>query len=299
MKLQVIVPARNEERNVPYFYERARAGLDRLDVDWNIVFLNNASKDRSLEEMLKLRARDARVKAITMSRDFGYHAALVAGLSLLEGDYYAIVDVDCEDPPELLVDFYKALREGAEVAYGVRSNRDEPRLITFGRRLFYLANRGVADSEIIMWMGEFAMMTRQVRDALIAPRTTFPFVRAEMGYVGFPRTGVPYLRAKRVHGQSHYNLWRMSRFAIAGILSGSTFPLRFVLYLAAFLGAAFPLAVAGFGLSAEAAARLAVFVGLYFLLVSVPFIALYLARAYKNGVARPVFVVDRTKTYLD
>jgi dolichol-phosphate mannosyltransferase len=299
VKLQVIVPARNEERNVPYFYERARAGLDRLDLDWNIVFLNNASADGSLEEMLKLRARDPRVKVITMSRDFGYHAALVAGLSMLEGDYYAIVDVDCEDPPELVVDFYKALREGAEVAYGVRSNRDEPRLVTFGRRLFYVANRGVADSEIVMWMGEFAMMTRQVRDALVAPRTTFPFIRAEMGYVGFARTGVPYQRARRVHGQSHYNLWRMSRFAIAGILSGSTFPLRFVLYLAAFLGAAFPLAVAALGLSADAATRVAVFVGLYFLLVSVPFIALYLARAYKNGVARPVFVVDRTKTYLE
>lgn len=295
----MIIPTRNEERNVPYFYERARAGLDRLDLDWNIVFLNNASEDGSLEEMLKLRARDPRVRIITLSRDFGYHAALVAGLSVLDGDYYAIVDADCEDPPELLVDFYKALREGAQVAYGVRSNRDEPGLITFGRKLFYLANRRVADSEIVMWMGEFSMMTRQVRDALISPRTTFPFIRAEMGYVGFARTGIPYLRAKRTHGQSHYNLWRMSRFAMAGILSGSTFPLRFVLYLAAFLGAAFPAAVALFRLSADAAARLAVFVGLYFLLVSVPFIALYLARAYKNGVARPVFVVDRTKTYLD
>lgn len=298
MKLHVIVPARNERLNIPYFYERTRAALESLDLDWSIVFVNNASDDGSLEEMLKLRAADPRVKIITLSRDFGYHAALIAGLSQVEGDYYAIIDVDCEDPPELLVEFYKALKGGAQVAYGVRSNRDEPRLVTFGRKLFYLANRRVADSEIIMWMGEFSMMTKQVRDAILAPSTTFPFVRAEMGYVGFERIGVPYLRAKRTYGESHYNLWRMARFATAGILSGSTFPLRFVLYLAAFFIVAFPVAVLGFRLSLDQSAKLAMVVTLYFALVTVPIIALYLARTYKNGVARPVFVVDRTKSHL-
>lgn len=298
MKLHVIVPARNERLNIPYFYERASAALKSLDLDWNIVFVNNASEDDSLEQMLKLRASDPRVKIITLSRDFGYHAALIAGLSQVESDYYGIVDVDCEDPPELLVEFYKALKGGAQVAYGVRSNRDEPRLITFGRKLFYLANRRVADSEIVMWMGEFSMMTKQVRDAILAPSTTFPFLRAEMGYVGFRRVGIPYLRGKRASGRSHYNFFRMAKFAIAGILSSTTFPLRLVLYLAAFLAVAFPVTALALRLTFADAARLAAIVALYFLLVSVPFIALYLARAYKNGVARPVFLVDRSETFL-
>ena len=186
MKLNVIVPARNEGQNIPFFYERAKAALEAIpSLEWNIVFVNNSSEDDSLDRMFELHEADPRVKIITLARNFGYPAALVAGLSTVEGDYYAIVDVDCEDPPELLVDFYKAILDGAQLAYGERSNRDEPWLVTFGRKLFYLANKGVADSEIVMWMGEFSMMTRQVRDALLVPKTAFVSVRAEMGYVGF------------------------------------------------------------------------------------------------------------------
>lgn len=300
MTLHVIVPARNERLNVPYFYNRARQALDSLHgLDWSIVFMNNDSDDGTLEEMMALRAADPRVKIITLSRNFGYHAALVAGLSSVESDYYAIVDVDCEDPPELLVEFHKALQGGAELAYGVRSKRDEPWLVTFGRKLFYLANRGVADSEIVMWMGEFSMFTRQVRDALLASKTTFVSLRAEMGYVGFPRVGIAYLRAKRAFGETHYNLWRMTVYAVASILSGTTFPLRLVLYLGAGMAVAFPVAMVALGLSAAEVAVTAAVAGLYFLLISLPLMSLYLARTYKNVVYRPVFVIDQSRTYLE
>ena len=299
MKLNVIVPARNERLNVPYFYERARKTLDAIaGLEWSIVFVNNASEDGTLERVLELRTADPRVKIITLSRDFGYHAALVAGLSSVESDYYAIVDVDCEDPPELLIDFYKAIQQDAQIAYGVRSNRQEPAFITFGRKLFYLANRSVADSEIVMWMGEFSMFTRQVRDALLAPKTTFISVRAEMGYVGFPKVGVPYLRAKRKYGETHYNLLRMTIYTIASILSGTTFPLRFVLYLAALVAVGFPIVVWLMRLTAVSAAVAAAFTALYFLIVTIPLISLYLARVYKNVVHRPVFVIDQSRTSL-
>ena len=298
MKLHVIVPAKNERLNVPYFYERARQVLDGLPVDWSIVFTNNASDDGTLEEMRKLRESDPRVKIITLSRDFGYHAALLAGLSVIESDYYAIVDVDCEDPPELLTEFYRAIQGGAELAYGIRSQRQEPATITFGRKLFYILNRWLADSEIVMWMGEFAMFTRQVRDALLVPRTTYVSVRAEMGYVGFTRTGIPYQRAPRKYGETHYNLWRMAVFATGSILSGTTFPLRLVLYVAGLIAAGFPLVVWGGHLDAASAAILAAIVSLYFLVIAVPLVSLYLARVYKNVVHRPVFVIDRTRTHL-
>ena len=299
MKLNVIVPSYNESQNVPYFYGRARQILDALpELEWNLTFINNSSDDDTLEQIMELRASDPRVKIITLSRNFGYHAALVAGLSSVEGDLYAIVDVDCEDPPELLADFYRGIQGGAQVAYGVRSNRDEPALITFGRKLFYLANRGVADSEIVMWMGEFSMFTRQVRDAVLAPRTTFVSVRAEMGYVGFRRIGIPYRRAKRKYGETHYNLWRMTIYAILSILSGTTFPLRLVLYLAALVGIGFPLCVWAMSLSVASAATAAAFVCLYFLVITIPLISLYLARVYKNQVQRPMFVIDHTRTAL-
>ena len=299
MKLHVIVPARNERLNVPYFYERARTALDSLSgVDWSVVFVNNASEDGTLEEMLALRDADPRVKVITLSRDFGYHAALLAGLSTVDGDYYAIVDVDCEDPPELLVDFYKAIQTGAQVAYGIRSNRDEPGLVTFGRKLFYLANKGVADSEIVMWMGEFSMFTKQVREAILTAKTTFVSIRAEMGYVGFRRVGIPYLRAKRKYGETHYNLWRMTIYAIASILSGTTFPLRLLLYLSGLIGIGFPIGVIVFRPGPAATGVAAAIVGLYFLVIALPLIGLYLARTYHNVVFRPRFVIDWTLTQL-
>jgi glycosyltransferase involved in cell wall biosynthesis len=299
MKLNVIVPSYNESQNVPYFYGRARQALEALpDLDWNLIFINNSSHDDTLTQIMTLRSADPRVKVITLSRNFGYHAALVAGLSSVEGDYYAIVDVDCEDPPELLVDFHRAIEAGAQIAYGDRSQRDEPALITFGRRLFYLANRGVADSEIVMWMGEFSMFTRQVRDAILAPRTTFVSVRAEMGYVGFKRIGIPYLRAKRKYGETHYNLWRMSTYAILSILSGTTFPLRLVVYIAALIGVGFPILVWALALNAAHTAVAAAIAGLYFLVLTLPLISLYLARVYKNIVHRPLFIVDQTRTCL-
>ena len=298
MKLHVIVPAKNERLNVPYFFERARPVLDQLNVDWSIVFTNNASDDGTLEEMRKLRAIEPRVKIITLSRDFGYHAALLAGLSTIESDYYAIIDVDCEDPPELLPKFYEAIQQGAQLVYGIRSNRKEPALIAIGRKLFYVLNRRLADSDIVMWMGEFSMFTRQVRDALLIPKTTYLSVRAEMGYVGFAPVGIPYARAPRRFGETHYNLWRLFVFGIGSILSGTTFPLRLVFYLAALIAVGFPLTVWAARLSAGQAAILAAIIALYFLVIAVPLVSLYLARVYKNVVHRPLFVIDKAQSDL-
>src|SRR5205085_5397691 len=153
----------------------------------------------------------------------------------------------------------------------------EPGLVTFGRKLFYLANKGVADSEIVMWMGEFSMFTRQVRDAILTAKTTFVSIRAELGYVGFRRVGIPYLRAKRQYGETHYNLWRMTVYAIASILSGTTFPLRLLLHLSVLIGIGFPIGFAVFRPGPAATAAAAAIVALYFLVVAVPLIGLYLA----------------------
>ncbi len=298
VSLAVIVPVHNEFGNIGPFYERTRAVLETLPASWRIVFVNDGSDDGSLERIRELRARDDRVKVISLSRDFGYHAVLLAGLSLVAADRYAMIDVDCEDPPELLRDFHAAIEGGADIAYGIRSNRVEPATLTFFSRLFYYLNRSIADSDIVLWMAEFAMITRQVRDAILVPRTTYVFLRAEIGYAGFVRVGVPYLRAARTSGKTHYGVFNMTRFAVAGFLAGSTFPLRFILYLAVAAGALYPFVVAVGGLGASGAATLAAVATFYFALLALSTIALYLARTYKNGVGRPVFIVDRTKTEL-
>ena len=293
--LAVIVPVYNEIGNIQPFYERTKGVLGSLTSDWRIVFVNDGSKDGSLEAIRALRTRDDRVKVISLSRNFGYHAVLLAGLSLVDADRYAMIDVDCEDPPELLGEFHKAVDGGADVAYGIRSNRIEPTVVTLFRRVFYYLNRGIADSDIVLWMAEFAMITRQVRDAIVAPRTTYVFLRAEIGYVGFTRVGVPYVRQSRTSGKTHYNVWNMTRFAVSGFLAGSTFPLRLILYVAAVAAVIFPVVVWLGHLEPASTASVGT---LYFALFALSTIALYLARTYKNGVARPVFIVDKNKTDL-
>jgi dolichol-phosphate mannosyltransferase len=272
--------------------------LDSLPVTWKIVFVNDGSSDGSLDRMLALHARDERVKIISLSRNFGYHSVLYAGLSLVEADRYAMIDVDCEDPPELLRDFHAAIEHGADIAYGIRSNREEPAPVTFFRRIFYYMNRSIADSEIVVWMSEFAMITRQVRDIVLVPKTTYLFLRAEIAYAGFSRIGIAYRRAARTSGKTHYNVWNMSRFAVSGFLAGSTFPLRLILYVAAIVAILFPLVAILGGLGVGGATALASMATLYFALFALSLMAMYLARTYKNGVARPLFIVDRGKTYL-
>ena len=297
-ELALVVPVHNEIGNIEPFFERTRTVLDSLPVSWKIVFVNDGSSDGSLERMLALHSQDERVKIISLSRNFGYHAVLYAGLSLVEADRYAMIDVDCEDPPELLRDFHAAIEHGADIAYGIRSNREEPAPVTFFRRIFYYLNRSIADSEIVVWMSEFAMVTRQVRDIVLVPKTTYLFLRAEIAYAGFSRIGIAYRRAARTSGKTHYNVWNMSRFAVSGFLAGSTFPLRLIFYVAVVVAIAFPLVVVFAGLGVGGATALASMATFYFAIFALSVMAMYLARTYKNGVARPLFIVDQGKTYL-
>lgn len=297
-KLAVIVPIYNDEDCVLPFYNRALPVLESLEIVWEIVFVNDASEDASLQRVLDIRKRDPRVKVITCSRNFGYHAAHLAGIANVDSDLYAMIHPDLEDPPELLADFYKHIQGGAQTVYGIRSQREEPAWVIFCRELFYRINKLIADGPIILWMAEFSMMTRHVRDAVLNNRTTFPFLRAEMSYVGLRMVGVSYLRVKRPLGESHYSLWRMIQFAVGGFLSSSTFPLRFCLYLAFLMGVSYPLLWAGFRWSLAEASHAASIFTFLFVIATGPLIALYLARTYKNVTARAVYHIDPASTYL-
>ena len=298
-KLAVIVPCHNESANIDPFYESAKKVLDALPLDWTILFVNDASADDTLDKILALRKADARVRVATLSRNFGYHCALVAGLSNANADLYAIVDVDGDDPPELLAKFHHAIEQGAHTVYGIRNERPEPAHIIFFRWLFYWVNQHIADGPIKLWMAEFGMFTRPVRDHILANKTTFPFLRAELAYVGLRMEGVPYARQARLRGTSHYNFWRMSMFAIGGFLASSTFPLRVSLYLSGGFAALYLLLLAALHLSLVEAGALAGVMSLAFLLLTIPMLALYLARTYKNVTGRPLFFLDPDRSRLD
>jgi len=290
LKLTIICPVFNEEQVIPLFFERIQpvmaALTDRYFVD--LVFLNNASSDGSLAAILKLRERTASIYVVTMSRNVGYQRSLDCGLRTVQGDLFAIIDVDCEDPPEMLIDFVARYEQGYDIAYGIRADRQEIAALKSLRKVFYRILKVVADEDIILDMAEFSLFTAEVRDSMLIETNSFPFVRASISRVGFKRIGIPFSRQRRIAGATHYNFIGMSTFAIAGILSASTLLLRLpVLILPFWLIGLMVLAVryAETGLRGYAAS-IAVVTAAY-LGASVSFIAMYMARTYKNGLRRP------------
>jgi glycosyltransferase involved in cell wall biosynthesis len=301
-RISVICPVFNEEPTIPLFYDRFSRAVaplrQRYDVE--LIFTNNRSTDRTLDVILSLRGQDPTVQVVTLSRNFGYQASLQAGLSIANGDAVMFIDVDCEDPPEMIPRFVEKWEEGYDVVYGERGNRPEWFLIKKLRDYFYHVLKTMGDAEIVLYMAEFALFSRQVKDSIVNNQNTFPYIRAEIGYVGFARYGVRYNRERRVSGQTHYNIIDMIAAAVGAVLTSSTFPMR--------------VAANGFPaivllnlllLFADSAAgdfvlfKVLVTFDLLFLLLLVSTYGLYIARIHKNLMGRPIFVIDKRLTVLN
>jgi len=299
--LTILCPVHNEERVIPLFFERLRPVLAKLSERYSVdlVFLNNASTDGTLTEIEKVRQAWPATYVLTTSRNVGYHASLECGLRNSRGDLLVFIDADCEDPPEMILQFAEKYEQGYDIVYGERVDREEPTVLKSARRLFYRLLYMVADEEIILDMAEFSLFTKEVREAIVNENTSFPFLRASISRVGFRRAAIPFKRQKRIGGSTHYNLMGLSIFAIAGILSSSTLFLRLPIFLLPFC----LLALAGLG-----AAYIQTH-SLWFLLAgllifaayaggTLAFTALYVARAYKNGLHRPNAFVNHSKSIL-
>lgn len=290
--VSIICAVHNEEKTVQMFYDRLKNIIKDIDYNFEIIFTNNRSTDSTLSIIQQLIKTDTSVKVLTFSRNFGYQCSVQAGMTYAKGDCMITIDVDCEDPPELIPVFLKKWEEGFDIVYGIRTNRPESKLLIGMRNLFYKILRFTADTEIILNMAEFGLIANYVRDGIINNTNTFPFLRTEIAYSGYQRFGVKYDREKRIAGETHYNFWRMAIFAIGGILSSSTFPFRLAVFV-------FPL-VFVFNLLMLMADIF--FGGIYFKLLAVfdfLYISLlltthgiYLARIYKNGLGRPLYIVD-------
>ena len=296
--IQVICPVYNEELNIDYFYGRYRAVRERIPEHYRLelTFVDNASTDRTAALIKELRAQDSSVQMITHSRNFGYQASLLCGLTNLDGDAYVIIDADCEDPPELIPEFIKRWEEGYDLVYGDRKWRSEHAAVATARRVFYRLTRKIADSDFIIDMAEFSLFSQRMRDEVLSNASTFPFVRSDLAYAGFSRFGIEYKREPRRFGKTHYNFWRMAKFALGGILSASTFPLRAVAYAGIPLVlidlVAAILQIAGIGVPVVAV----LLVNLAFVCFSLVSLALYVARISKDVIGRPVFIVDEQRS---
>ncbi len=301
MKLTVICPVRNEEKVIPLFFERFLPVREKLQskFDIELLFTNNASTDGTLAILQDLRAKHPFVYFITVSRDVGYQASLECGLRSARGDLFVFIDVDCEDPPEMIEEFVHWYEQGYDIVYGERVDRDEPKPVMLGRKLFYRILKAVADDDVILDMAEFSLMTREVRDSISADKTSFPFIRASIGRVGFKRKGIPYKRHKRVAGQTHFRFLGMVYFAIAGILASSTLFLRLPIFLLPFwvVAVAFLCVYRVLHPNIWVDSLLIGVVCLYFG-VCLSFMSVYVGRTYKNSLGRPNFLISQKDSVL-
>lgn len=299
--ITIVCPVYNEEQTIPLFYERLERVLAPLRASYafEVLFTNNRSTDNSLSILKSLRDRDPEVQILTLSRNFGYQASLQAGLSHANGDALIVVDVDCEDPLELIGPFAAKWDEGYDVVYGIRHDREESWVMKKVRNTFYRVLRIMADMDIVLYMAEFALVGSNVKDAIISNRNTFPFFRSEIGYAGFSRFGIPYKRQPRIAGRSHYNLRRMTIFALGGILTSSTFLMRAAAYLWPLLALfTIGLLISDFIAHSSTGFEVAVVSLLLYISFFVMIFGLYIARIYKNGMGRPVFIVDAKNSFL-
>ncbi len=245
--LSIVVPVKNEEDGILPFVSRVGAILDDIAAQgaWEILFVDDGSTDATLAAITASNMRDPRVRALSLSRNFGKEAALSAGLDHARGAAVIPMDVDMQDPPEVLPEMVARWREGHEMVFGVRRNRDSDgwaKRLTAG--LYYRAHNAVSVDKIPENAGDFRLMDRKVVDVIRAMPERNRFMKGLFAWAGFRQAAVEYDRAERETGSTKYNYWKLWTLALDGITSASTVPLRIWSYVGA-LVALFAIGFAG------------------------------------------------------
>jgi dolichol-phosphate mannosyltransferase len=225
-----VVPVYNERETLDELYRRLVPVLDALDGSAEVVLVDDGSTDGSYEVMLSLHERDDRFKLVRLSRNFGHQLALTAGLDHARGNAVVMMDADLQDPPEVALELAKRWREGYAVVYAVRERREqETRTKLLTAKLYYRLLGRLTDIEIPGDAGDFRLVDRRALQAMTSMREHNRYLRGMSAWVGFDQTGVQYVRDGRYAGRSKYSLRKMLRFALDGLVSFSTAPLRLTL----------------------------------------------------------------------
>ena len=227
MLLSLIVPCYNEQEALPLFYREASAVLASMDCDYELLFINDGSRDGTLAVMKELAAADPRVLYFSFSRNFGKEAAMYAGFCNARGDYIAVMDADLQDPPSLLPEMLKILMSGEYDSVATRraDREGEPPVRSwFARRFYSLINR-ISDADIVDGARDFRLMTREMKDAILSMSEYNRFSKGIFGWVGFKTCWLPFENVERVAGQTKWSFWGLMKYAIDGIISFSQAPL--------------------------------------------------------------------------
>ena len=299
--LSVVVPVFNEQETLAELHRRLAAAVEEPR---ELIFVDDGSSDGTWLVLHTFAQRDPTVRLIRLSRNFGHQAALTAGLDASHGDAVVIIDADLQDPPELIPELVSRWRDGYDVVYAVRTERaGETRFKLWTSHAFYKVLRGVAGASIPENAGDFRLMSRRVVDALAAMPERARFLRGMTSWVGFRQTGVEYRREPRYAGRSKYPLRRMMRFALDGITSFSTVPIKLVAWLG-FVLVGFCIAVLVWALytrffTSQATPGWTSLLVVVLLLGGVQLLSLgiigqYVARIFDEAKARPLYFVAET-----
>jgi polyisoprenyl-phosphate glycosyltransferase len=302
--LSLVVPVFNEAETIGLFVNRVTEVFKyEAGIDIEIVFVNDGSTDLTLETLIGIQEFDPRLRIVDLSRNFGKEAALTAGLQAASGQIVVPIDVDLQDPPELILEMIAMWREGFEVVLGRRMNRDSD---SWAKRAssnwFFRVHNKIANPALPQNVGDFRLMDRCVVDALKTLPESHRFMKGLFAWVGFRTAYVDYARPERVAGATKFNGWKLWNFALEGITSFSTEPLRIWTYIGffvsfvSFLFATF-IAIRVLIHGVEVPGYASIMVAVTFLgglqLIGIGVLGEYLGRAYIESKRRPIFLIRR------
>lgn len=228
MKLSIIIPIYNEQGNIDRLINRLKGVVSLLNIECEYIFINDGSKDDSINIIKNLAKIDPSIKFINFSRNFGHQIAVTAGLDKSKGDRIVIIDADLQDPPELIIEMFKKMDDGYEVVYAKRKARKgESWMKKITARMFYRILKAITSVNIPVDTGDFRIVDRKIVDVLKQMPEQQKFLRGQISWIGFNQTYVEYERDERNAGETGYTYKKMIRLALDGITSFSNFPLKF------------------------------------------------------------------------
>lgn len=227
MKISLIIPCYNEEESVPLFYKEVTKQMQAIDYDYELLFINDGSKDKTLEILQELASKDEHVYYLSFSRNFGKESAMYAGFCNASGDYVAVMDADMQDPPSLLPQMLKILETGEYDSVATRrvTRKGEPRIRSWFAKKFYKVINKISDAEVVDGARDFRLMKREMVDAIVSMSEYNRFSKGIFGWVGFKTYWLAYENVERVAGQSKWSFWKLFKYAIDGIVNFSQAPL--------------------------------------------------------------------------
>jgi dolichol-phosphate mannosyltransferase len=299
----IVIPVYNEAEVLPTLYRRLTQVMEGLGEPYEIIFVNDGSTDASPMLLWELRAQDARVKVMSLSRNFGHQIAITAGLDYSSGEAVVVMDADLQDPPEVIPQLIAQWREGHDIVFAVReSRRGEGVIKRSTAALFYRLLRHLTATEIPLDAGDFRLMSRRAVEALKPIRERNRFVRGLVSWIGFRHTSITFVRDVRHAGQTKYPLRKMARFALNGIMSFSFVPLQVATYLGfavSLLSFIYTVYAVGLKLFTDRAVQgwASVIVAVLFMggvqLISIGIIGEYIGRIYEEVKQRPLYLIDK------